>query len=138
MFFLNIAFIIIGLVLAFAGKNLYWFLVAASGFIGGFIIGTAVLDIDNTFLLILIAIICGVIGANDVINPAAREDQTSPIYGMPILDVDKARNVIIIKRSLNPGFAGVDNALFYDPKTLMFFNGARQAVQEIVGEVKKL
>ncbi len=79
-----------------------------------------------------------VIGANDVINPAAREDKSSPIYGMPILDVDKARNVIIIKRSLNPGFAGIDNELFYAPKTLMFFGGARQAVQEIVSEVKKL
>lgn len=79
-----------------------------------------------------------VIGANDVINPAAREDQSSPIYGMPILDVDRAKNVIIIKRSLNPGFAGIDNSLFYDPKTLMYFGGAREKVQELVSEVKKL
>jgi len=79
-----------------------------------------------------------VIGANDVINPAAREDKGSPIYGMPILDVDKAKNIIIIKRSLNPGFAGIDNELFYDPKTLMYFGSAREKVQELIGEVKKL
>ena len=79
-----------------------------------------------------------VIGANDVINPAARNDKTSPIYGMPILDADKARNVIIIKRSLNPGFAGIDNDLFYDTRTLMYFGGAREKVQELVSKVKKL
>lgn len=79
-----------------------------------------------------------VIGANDVINPAARNDKTSPIYGMPILDADKARNVIIVKRSLNPGFAGIDNDLFYDTRTLMYFGGAREKVQELVSEVKKL
>jgi len=79
-----------------------------------------------------------VIGANDVINPAARNDTTSPIYGMPILDVDKARNVIIVKRSLNPGFAGIDNELFYDPKTLMYFGSAKEKIQELVSEVKKL
>ncbi len=79
-----------------------------------------------------------VIGANDVINPIARYDKSSPIYGMPILDVDKAKNVIIIKRSLNVGFAGIDNELFYDPKTSMFFGSARDKVQELVSEVKKL
>ncbi|MBN2412080.1 NAD(P)(+) transhydrogenase (Re/Si-specific) subunit beta [candidate division KSB1 bacterium] len=79
-----------------------------------------------------------VIGANDVINPAARNDTTSPIYGMPILDVDKARNVIIVKRSLNPGFAGIDNELFYNPKTLMYFGSAKEKIQELVSEVKKL
>ena len=79
-----------------------------------------------------------VIGANDVINPAARNDKSSPIYGMPILDADKARHVIIIKRSLNPGFAGIDNELFYESRTLMYFGGARQKVQELVSEVKKL
>ncbi|MBN1543516.1 NAD(P)(+) transhydrogenase (Re/Si-specific) subunit beta [candidate division KSB1 bacterium] len=79
-----------------------------------------------------------VIGANDVINPAARNDTTSPIYGMPILDVDKARHVMIIKRSLNVGFAGIDNPLFYDPKTLMYFGSAKEKVQELVAEIKKL
>ena len=79
-----------------------------------------------------------VIGANDVINPIARYDKSSPIYGMPILDVDKARHVIIIKRSLNVGFAGIDNELFYDPKTTMFFGSAKDKVQELVAEIKKL
>jgi len=79
-----------------------------------------------------------VIGANDVINPVARHDKSSPIYGMPILDVDKAKHIIIIKRSLNVGFAGIDNELFYDPKTSMFFGSARDKVQELVAEVKKL
>ncbi|MBN1482326.1 NAD(P)(+) transhydrogenase (Re/Si-specific) subunit beta [candidate division KSB1 bacterium] len=79
-----------------------------------------------------------VIGANDVINPIARYDKSSPIYGMPILDVDKAKHIIIIKRSLNVGFAGIDNELFYDPKTTMFFGSAKEKVQELVAEVKKL
>ena len=79
-----------------------------------------------------------VIGANDVINPIARHDKSSPIYGMPILDVDKAKHIIIIKRSLNVGFAGIDNELFYDPKTSMFFGSAKDKVQELVAEVKKL
>ena len=73
-----------------------------------------------------------------VINPIARYDQTSPIYGMPILDADKAKHIIIIKRSLNPGFAGIDNELFYDAKTSMYFGSAREKVQELVSEVKKL
>ncbi|MBN1561945.1 NAD(P)(+) transhydrogenase (Re/Si-specific) subunit beta [candidate division KSB1 bacterium] len=79
-----------------------------------------------------------VVGANDVINPAARHDKASPIYGMPILDVDKARHIIIIKRSLNVGFAGVDNELFYHPKTTMYFGNAKEKLQELVAEVKKL
>ncbi len=79
-----------------------------------------------------------VIGANDVINPAAREDSSSPIYGMPILDVDKARHVVIIKRSLNPGFAGIDNELFYADKTMMYFGSAKEKVQELVAAIKTL
>ncbi len=77
-----------------------------------------------------------VIGANDVVNPAARTDRGSPIYGMPILDVDKAAHTIVIKRSLKPGFAGVDNALYTDPKTYMLFGDAKAAVNKLVEAVK--
>jgi NAD(P) transhydrogenase subunit beta len=79
-----------------------------------------------------------VIGANDVVNPAARHDQASPIYGMPILDVDKAKHTIVIKRSMNTGFAGVDNELFYKNKTMMLFGSAKDAVAKLVSEVKQL
>ena len=77
-----------------------------------------------------------VIGANDVVNPAARYDKASPIYGMPILDADKARNIIVVKRSLNPGFAGIDNEIYYDPKTYMFFGDAKSAIGKLVEAVK--
>jgi NAD(P) transhydrogenase subunit beta len=76
-----------------------------------------------------------VIGANDVTNPAARSDKSSPIYGMPILDVDKARTVMVIKRSMSPGFAGIDNPLYYLDKTLMLFGDARGFVGDIVREL---
>ena len=76
-----------------------------------------------------------VIGANDVVNPAARHDTTSPIYGMPILDVDKAHTVMVIKRSMNPGFAGIDNELYYMDRTLMLFGDAKSFVGEIVKEL---
>jgi NAD(P) transhydrogenase subunit beta len=77
-----------------------------------------------------------VVGANDVVNPAARNSPGSPIYGMPILDVDKAQNVVVIKRSMSPGFAGVDNPLFYDPKTVMLFADAKAALEDLVASVK--
>ncbi len=77
-----------------------------------------------------------VIGANDVVNPAARHDKASPIYGMPILDADKARHVVLMKRSLNPGFAGIDNELYYDPKTTMLFGDAKQVLGRLVEELK--
>jgi NAD(P) transhydrogenase subunit beta len=79
-----------------------------------------------------------IIGANDVVNPAARTDAASPIYGMPILNADKAKNVVVIKRGRGAGFAGIENALFYNPKTRMLFGDAKKALQELVTEVKAL
>jgi H+-translocating NAD(P) transhydrogenase subunit beta len=76
-----------------------------------------------------------VIGANDVTNPAARHDKSSPIYGMPILDVDKARTVMVIKRSMNPGFAGIENELYYLDRTLMLFGDAKYFVSEVIKEL---
>jgi H+-translocating NAD(P) transhydrogenase subunit beta len=77
-----------------------------------------------------------VVGANDVVNPAARNQPGNPIYGMPILDVDRAHHVVVIKRSLSPGFAGVDNPLFYDPKTVMLFDDAKAALEKLVASLK--
>ena len=74
-----------------------------------------------------------VIGANDVVNPSAREEETSPIYGMPILDVDYASTVVVIKRSLSPGFAGIDNPLFYLDNTMMLFSDGKAAVESVIG-----
>jgi len=79
-----------------------------------------------------------VIGANDVVNPAARNDTSSPIYGMPILDVDHAKQIVVMKRSMSPGFAGIDNPLFLDPKTVMLFGDAKESVVKLVGDVKGL
>jgi H+-translocating NAD(P) transhydrogenase subunit beta len=79
-----------------------------------------------------------IIGANDVVNPAARTDSSSPIYGMPILDVDKAKQTIVIKRGMSAGFAGVDNDLFYKDKTTMLFGSAKEMVAKLVAEVKQL
>ncbi|MGD9720434.1 MAG: NAD(P)(+) transhydrogenase (Re/Si-specific) subunit beta [Pirellulales bacterium] len=77
-----------------------------------------------------------VIGANDVVNPAARNDRSSPIYGMPILNADQAQSVIVLKRSMNPGFAGIENALFYDPRCSILFGDAKSSLQKLVAEVK--
>ena len=77
-----------------------------------------------------------VIGANDVTNPAARDDTASPIYGMPILDVDKAAGVVVLKRSMSPGFAGIDNRLYLDPRTVMLFGDAKDSVVKLISAVK--
>ncbi len=79
-----------------------------------------------------------IIGANDVVNPAARTDAASPIYGMPILNADKAKNIIVIKRGRGTGFAGIENDLFYNPKTRMLFGDAKKALQELTTEIKAL
>jgi len=92
-------------------------------------------DINTEFDRVDVAL---VIGANDVVNPAARNDDHSPIYGMPILDVDRANHAIVIKRSMRTGFAGVDNELFYKDKTTMLFGSAQDVVSQLVSEVKQL
>jgi NAD(P) transhydrogenase subunit beta len=79
-----------------------------------------------------------VIGANDVTNPAAKTDEESPIYGMPIIEVDEAQQVLVLTRSMSPGFAGIDNDLFYHPKTAMVFGDAKATVSEIVSELGNL
>jgi NAD(P) transhydrogenase subunit beta len=79
-----------------------------------------------------------VVGANDVVNPAARNDPSSPIYGMPILNVDQARTSVILKRSMSAGFAGIDNPLFYSPKNLMLFGDARQSILKLIAALKEL
>jgi NAD(P) transhydrogenase subunit beta len=83
-------------------------------------------DFSNTDVVL-------VLGANDVVNPAARDDPSSTIYGMPILNVDHASTVVVVKRSLSTGFAGIDNSLFYDDKTLMFFDDAKSALESVIG-----
>lgn len=79
-----------------------------------------------------------ILGANDVVNPAAKTDPSSPIYGMPILDVELAKNVIVNKRSMKPGYAGIENDLFFRPKTSMLFGDAKKVLQDLIGEIKNL
>jgi NAD(P) transhydrogenase subunit beta len=77
-----------------------------------------------------------VIGANDVTNPAARTNKSSPLYGMPILEVDRAKSIIVLKRSMRPGFAGVDNELYYDPKCMMLFGDAKESLNKLFAALK--
>jgi NAD(P) transhydrogenase subunit beta len=79
-----------------------------------------------------------VVGANDVVNPAAKTSPGSPIYGMPILDVGDARQVVFLKRSMRPGFAGIENELLYDPKTTLLFGDAKDSLTKILGAVNAL
>jgi NAD(P) transhydrogenase subunit beta len=90
-------------------------------------------DVNPTMDMVDVAI---VIGANDVVNPAAREDEKSPLWGMPIIDVDRARTCIVLKRSMNPGFAGVENPLFFKDNTRMLFGDAKKSIGELVSEFK--
>src|SRR5207253_3526351 len=79
-----------------------------------------------------------VVGANDVTNPAAKNNKASPLYGMPILEVDRAKSIIVLKRSMRPGFAGVDNDLYYDPKCMMLFGDAKDSLTKLISEMKSL
>ncbi|MEM8897854.1 MAG: NAD(P)(+) transhydrogenase (Re/Si-specific) subunit beta, partial [Bacteroidota bacterium] len=79
-----------------------------------------------------------VVGANDVVNPSAKDDPGSPIYGMPILDVLQAKNTIVLKRSMSPGYAGIQNPLFFHEKNRMLFGDAKDSLQKLVSEVKEI
>jgi NAD(P) transhydrogenase subunit beta len=92
-------------------------------------------DVNSQMALTDVAL---VVGANDVVNPAARDSPGSPIYGMPILNVDEAKAVVFLKRSMRPGFAGIDNALLYDPRTTMLFGDAKATLSALVAAVKAL
>jgi NAD(P) transhydrogenase subunit beta len=91
-------------------------------------------DVNPTMPTVDVAV---VIGANDVVNPAAREDKGSPLYGMPIINVDEARTVFVLKRSMKPGFSGAENDLFYKPNTRMLFGDAKTTVSTLVTEFKE-
>jgi len=79
-----------------------------------------------------------VVGANDVTNPAAKNNKSSPLYGMPILDVERAKSIIVLKRSMRPGFAGVDNDLYYNEKCMMLFGDAKDSITKLISEMKSL
>ncbi|NBC10217.1 MAG: NAD synthetase [Planctomycetes bacterium] len=98
----------------------------------------ALLDLDKSNPQLANTDVALVIGANDVTNPAARHDTASPIYGMPILDVDKARQIFVIKRSMNPGFAGIQNELYFTPNCGMVFGDAKKIVTELVNEIEQI
>ena len=94
------------------------------------------LEMDDINPVIENADVAVVIGANDVVNPAANEDEGSPIYGMPVINVDKARTCFVLKRSMNAGFAGIDNPLFFKDNTRMLFGDAKETLSSLVSEFK--
>ena len=94
-------------------------------------------EMDDVNPIIDTVDVCMVIGANDVVNPAAREIASSPIYGMPVINADKARTVLVLKRSMAAGFAGVDNPLFVRPNTRMLFGDAKTSLQQLVSQFKE-
>jgi len=100
-------------------------------FVLAMLLGTE--DVNPTMEIVDVAV---VIGANDVVNPAARENKSSPLWGMPIINVDYARTCIVLKRSMNPGFAGVDNPLFFKKNTRMLFGDAKTSIVSLVSEFK--
>ncbi len=96
------------------------------------------LDLDHSNPRMANTDVVLVVGANDVVNPSARDDASSPIYGMPILEVDTARTAVVVKRSLSPGFAGIDNPLFYEESTMMLFSDAKAGLEEVIAALKEL
>ncbi|HPO31595.1 MAG TPA: NAD(P)(+) transhydrogenase (Re/Si-specific) subunit beta, partial [Candidatus Hydrogenedentes bacterium] len=95
------------------------------------------IEMDDINPIIETVDVCVVIGANDVVNPAAREDETSPIYGMPIINVDKAKTCFVIKRSMRSGFAGIENPLFYKENTRMIFGDAKAVITGLIEQFKE-
>jgi proton-translocating NAD(P)+ transhydrogenase subunit beta len=95
-------------------------------------------EMEQTNAYFPVADIALVIGANDVTNPAAKSNESSPLYGMPILEVERARSIIVLKRSLRPGFAGVDNDLYYNEKCVMLFGDAKESLTKLIGAMKSL
>jgi NAD(P) transhydrogenase subunit beta len=98
----------------------------------------SLLEMDEANLELGSADVALVVGANDVVNPAAKTTPGAPIYGMPILNVDTAAAVVFCKRSLRPGFAGIENDLLYDPKTTLLFGDAKESLSKVVAAVKAL
>jgi H+-translocating NAD(P) transhydrogenase subunit beta len=93
------------------------------------------IEMDEANAEISTADVALVVGANDTVNPAAKTSPGSPIYGMPIIDADEADNIIFLKRSMRPGFAGIDNELLYDPKTTLLFGDAKDTLQKLLAGV---
>jgi NAD(P) transhydrogenase subunit beta len=94
------------------------------------------LELDEANSELQTADVALVVGANDTVNPAAKDDKTSPIYGMPIINADLAENVLFLKRSMRPGFAGIENELLYNPKTTLIFGDAKDTLTKIVAALK--
>jgi len=96
------------------------------------------LDLDDANSALPNTDLVVIVGANDVVNPAALDNPGSPIYGMPVLNVWEAKNVVVLKRSMSPGYAGIQNPLFFHEKTRMLFGDAKDSIQKLVAEVKNL